>query len=125
MCLSLNLVCPATIVPYAADDGTYVTTGIGDGLAVVKRLDSGEELSVLLEEIGQLEQQAAPLVWCCQPPYTVEGLAGSSYGDVDVLLGGLGDLSDNLLSGGVDNLKLLLVNALDPLAIDIPSRGRV
>lgn len=59
--LALNLVCPTSIVPYAANDGTDITTGHIDGLAVVERLDSGKQVCVLLEQIGKLQQQARPL----------------------------------------------------------------
>lgn len=59
--LALDLVCPTTIVPYAANDGTNIATSHVDRLAVVERLDSGQKVCVLLEQVGELQQQATPL----------------------------------------------------------------
>lgn len=55
--LANNLVGPAGIVPDAANDGGDITTSKGDGLSVVERLNSSEELSVLLGNIGQLVEE--------------------------------------------------------------------
>lgn len=52
--LALNLICPAAIVPYGANDGTNVAARHVDRLAIVKRLDSGQEICVLLEKVGKL-----------------------------------------------------------------------
>lgn len=49
MGLALDLVGPAAVVPYGTYDGTEVTSGHVDGLAVVKGLDSGQKICVLLE----------------------------------------------------------------------------
>jgi hypothetical protein len=51
-------------------------------------------------------------------PLTLESLAGSTDSQVDILLGTFADGADDLLGGGVDNLELLLVDTLNPLAID-------
>lgn len=122
--LALNLVCPTTIVPYAANDGTDITTGHVDGLAIVERLDSSQQVCVLLEQIGQLQQQASPLGGGSLLPRALECLAGGSYGQVDILLVTLVNLGDNLLGGGVDNVELLLVDRLDPLAVNVPEKRR-
>lgn len=117
--LALDLVGPASVVSDAADDGADITTGVGDGLSVVEGLDGGEEVEVLLGKVGKLQQQDASLVGGGGLPDAVEGLAGGLDGEVDVLLGTLADGGDGLLGGGVDNLELLLVNTLNPLAVNV------
>jgi hypothetical protein len=57
--LALDLVGPTTVVSEAANNGTDITTGVGDGLSVVERLNSGEKVEVLLSEIGELEEEVA------------------------------------------------------------------
>lgn len=118
--LSLNLVGPATIVANASDNSADITSGQADGLAVVQRLDSGEKIEVLLSQIGQLEHQAASLAGCDSFPCCVESLAGCGNGKIDVLLGTFADGGDDLLGCGVDDLKLLLVDTLNPLVVDEP-----
>lgn len=118
--LSLNLVGPATVVADASNNSADITSGHGDGLAVVQRLDSGEKVEVLLGEIGELEHQAATLAGSNLSPCCVESLAGSGNGQIDILLGTFADRGDDLLGGGVDDLELLLVDTLDPLVVNEP-----
>jgi hypothetical protein len=122
-CLALDLVGPTTVVSEAANNGTDIATGVGDGLSVVERLNSGEEVEVLLGEVGKLEEEVASGLGSSLPPLAVEGLAGSSDSQVDILLGTLTDGGDDLLSGGVDNLELSLVDTLNPLAVDEEANG--
>lgn len=121
--LTLDLVGPAGIVSEGANDGGDIATGVGDGLSVVERLNSGEDLAVLLGDIGELVQEETTLVRGSELPGGVEGLAGSGDSKVDILLGTLADGGDDLLSGGVDNLELLLVDTLDPLAVNEAGEG--
>jgi len=116
--LSLDLVGPTTVVSEAANDGTDITTGVGDGLSVVERLNSGEKVEVLLSEIGELEEEVASDLGRSGSPLALESLAGSGDSQVDILLGTLADGGDDLLGGGVDNLELSLVDTLNPLAAD-------
>lgn len=58
------------------------------------------------------------------PPLAIEGLPRGGNGNVDILLGGLGDGADDLLGGGVDDLEGLLVYALDELIVDEAEGGR-
>lgn len=122
MRLALDLIGPTTIVPYGTNDGTKITTGHVDGLAIVEGLDGGQEICVLLQKVGQLQQHATSLVGCCLLPWALECLASSGNGDIYIFLGGLVDLADDLLGGGVDDIELLLVDALDPLAVNVPGR---
>jgi len=116
--LSLDLVGPAGIVSESANDGGNIATGVADGLSVVERLDGGEGLLVLVAEIGELLEEDTTLVGGGELPGTVEGLAGGGDGEIDVLLGTLADGGDDLLGGGVDDLELLLVDTLGPLAVN-------
>lgn len=117
--LALDLVGPSTVVADAANDGANITAGHVDGLAVVERLDSSEKLGVLLSDVGKLEHQVGTGVWCgVDAPCGVESLASSGDCEIDILLGTLADLGDDLLGGGVNDVELLLVDTLDPLVVD-------
>lgn len=96
--LAVNLVGPSTVVADARNNGTNIATGHGDGLSVVERLDGGEEVDVLLSNIGELEHQLAALVCAGLAPCRVESLAGGGDSQVDILLGSLVDGDDRLLS---------------------------
>lgn len=123
--LALDLVCPTSVVPDATDDGTDVTPGHADGLAIVEGLDGGQQVEVLLGEVGELEQQDAALVRGGLAPRSLEGLAGGGDGEVDVLLGSLAHGADDLLCCGVDDLEGLLVDGLYPLVVDEPGNTEV
>lgn len=116
--LALDLVGPPAVVPDAPGDGADVPPRHADGLSVVERLNGGELLRVGLDEVGELQEQAAALAGGGGPPGALEGLAGGGDGGIDILLGGLADGADDLLGGGVDDLELLLVGALDELVVD-------
>jgi hypothetical protein len=118
--LALNLVGPSTVVADAGNDSTDVTAGHADRLAIVKRLNGSEELDILLGDVGKLEHQIGTSVGGdIHAPCSVESLAGGRDGEINILLGTLADLADNLLGGGVDDIELLLVDALDPLAVNV------
>lgn len=116
--LALNLVGPAGVVADAANDGANIALGHGDGLAIVERLDGGEKVNVLLGNVGQLVHEGTTLLRGDLGPGGVKGLAGSGYGEVDILLGGLANGGDDFLGGGVDDFKLALVNSLGPFTVD-------
>lgn len=118
--LALDLVGPAGVVSQAADDGADVALGHGDGLSVVEGLDGGEEVGVLLGDVGELVQVDGTLGGGDLLPNALERLARGGDGDVDILLGSLVDGTDYLLGRGVDDLEGLLVDALDPLVVDEP-----
>lgn len=118
--LALDLVGPTAVVADSADDGANIATGHGDGLAIVERLDSGKEVEVLLEQVGELEEVDATLLGSDIAPDTLESLAGSGDSDIDILLGGLVDGADDLLGSGVNDLEGLLVDTLDELVVDEP-----
>jgi hypothetical protein len=117
--LTLNLVCPTTVVPQAASCSRNVNAlGHAESLAVVEGLDGGEQIGIFFEEIGKLHEKLSAVLGRLLSPWAVEGLACSVDGDVDILLGGLLDRADNLLSRGVDDLKGLAVYGLDEFVVD-------
>lgn len=95
--LALDLVRPTSIVPYAADNSGDVSLCHRDGLAVIQRLDRSQQVSVLLEEVGQLQQVQTPLLGRGVPPCALKGLPGGGDRNIDVFLGTLVDGADNLL----------------------------
>lgn len=118
--LALNLVGPTTVVADGANNGANITTSHGDGLAIVERLNGGEEVEVLLDQVGELEEVDTTLLGSGLAPDTIERLAGGGDGKIDILFGGLVDGADDLLGGGVDDLELLLLDTLDELVVDEP-----
>jgi hypothetical protein len=122
--LALNLVGPSSVVPQATSSGGNIDVlGHAEGLAVVESLDGSNEVGILLEQIGKLVKQLSPVLWCLLSPWAVEGFAGGSNSDVNILLGGLLNTADDLLSGGVDNIKGLAVNGLYELIVDEAGRA--
>lgn len=117
----MDLVRPATVVPQGRGTVAHVGLGHGDGLAVVQRLDGSEEVHVLLKLDREVDEQLAALLRSDFPPLALEGLAGRSDGNVDILLGGLVDGANDLLGGGVDDLESLAVDTLDELVVDEPA----
>ena len=115
---ALDLVGPAAVVSEAACAHADVDLGHVKGLAVVERLNGCEEVEVLLEQLRELDEELSSVLWGLLPPWALEGLAGRGYGNVDILLGGLLDLADDLLVRWVVDLELLAVNGLHPLVVD-------
>lgn len=122
--LALDLIGPTAVVADGANNGANIATGHGDGLAIVERLNSGEEIEVLLDQVGELEEVDTTLLGSDLAPDTLESLAGSGDGNIDILLGGLVDGADDLLGSGVDDLEGLLLDTLDELVVDEPGRAR-
>jgi len=107
--LALDLVRPATVVPQSTDTHADVDLGHGDGLAIVERLNRGEQVEVLLEQIGELHKKSAAVLRGLFPPWAFESLACGGDGDVDVLLRGFLDRGDDALICGVDHIEGLAV----------------
>ena len=120
--LAGDLVRPTTVVSEAADAHADVNLGHGDGLAVVERLNSSEQVEVLLEQVGELHKKSATVLRGLFPPRALKGLACGGDGDVDILLGGLLDRGDYALVGGVDNIEGPALCGFDELVVDEPGR---
>lgn len=96
---TVELVSPAGIVTETVNDFLQVAVeGVAVRLAVVPRLNGGEDLLVLLDEIGKSEQEQAPLSTGHVPPrLVVQGSTGSGDGLVDILGASCFDGADFLL----------------------------
>jgi hypothetical protein len=121
--LALNLVGPSTVVSQASGNGCDITLGQCNCLSVIQRLNSSQEVQVLLDQVGQVDQVLTTVLWGRLPPCRLVGLPGSCYGNVDILLSGFVNRANNLLGGGVDNLKGLSVNTLNPFVVDEPAEA--
>lgn len=120
--LAVDLVGPATVVSDAGADEGELSGSQRNGLAVVVTLNGGELFGISVDQVGKLHQHAATVGGGGLPPCCVESLASSGNSNVDILLGGLADRGDDVLSGRVDDFELFLVNTLDELAVDEPCR---
>lgn len=117
--LTLNLVGPSSVVPQATSGGRDIDVpGHAESLTVVESLNRGEKIGILLKEVGELDKQLSSVLWCLLPPWAVEGLACGSDSNVNILLGGLGNIADDLLGRWVDDLEGLAVNGLYELIVD-------
>ena len=56
---ALDLVGPAGVVAQGVADALHVALGVGDRLAAVERFERGELGGVLLDQVGQLEEELA------------------------------------------------------------------
>ena len=109
----------AHVAEHVRGQGHVGDAGDGDGLAVVDRLELGEFLQILVDQLGQLPHQLAALgAGHARPRTFVEGAARRRDGTVDVLLVGLGDLGQHGPGRGVVDRKGLARGGGDPLAID-------
>ena len=85
--LALDLVGPSTVVSQAASAAGHVDIlGHAESFAIVQSLNRGEEVGILLKELGKLDKKLSTVLWGFFPPWSVEGFAGSSDGDIDILL---------------------------------------
>lgn len=118
--LTRNLVCPTAVVADASRRVGDVDLGEEERLAVVEGLNGGEDISIPLHQVGQLDQHATPVGWGRVLPAALECLAGSSDGNIHILLRSLMDGDNGLLIVGVDSLEGLVLDTLHPLTIDEP-----
>ena len=89
--------------------GEPISLGDGAGQLVVAGLDAGGERG---DDVGALGRGHL------RPRAVVERLAGGGDGAVDVGVGGLGDLGDDLFGVGRDHVELVGARRLDPVAAD-------
>src|SRR5208337_1416329 len=120
--LALDLVGPAGVIAEAVDHERQVdVAALGDWLAVVKGLELGQLVDVLLGQVGEPVHQAAAIAGVHLAPgalAVVERLPRGLDREVDV--GGVahGDFGDDLLGRGVDGLECLATDTVSQLAID-------
>ncbi len=93
--------------------------GDGDGLAVVERLEFGEFVEVLFEQVAELPDEAAALGGLhAGPGAVVEGVAGGADGAVDVFRLGLGNVGHDLAGGGIVDGEGLAGGGEDEASVD-------
>ena len=84
--------------------GDVSALGPVEGLAVVEGLKGGQDVLVLLHEIGELAKEAGALdTSCIESPGSLESLVGGLVGDVDILGSALDDASSRFAVGGVNH----------------------
>src|SRR5207245_7647690 len=104
-----ELVRPAGVVAEGLGAGRDVdVAALGEGLAVVERLELRQLVAVLLDQVGDLEEQALALTRVhARPSAVVERAARGARSAIDVLLVALRDPREHLARGGVDGLERL------------------
>ncbi|SEK09162.1 hypothetical protein SAMN05216550_117123 [Paraburkholderia tropica] len=87
--------------------------------ALIERFERGEFVAVLLDEIGELEQQTLA---CggrqASPRIGFEGAARGAHGCVDVGVAGVGNLRDFMAGGRIEHGEMAAVAALDKASVD-------
>ncbi len=82
--LSVDLVCPSTIISEAAGGQLDVDLGHRKSLAVIERLDGSEGVGVFVEEVTELGQHLTSGRGERLAPDAIEGFPGGLDGDVDI-----------------------------------------
>ena len=116
---ALDLVGPARVVAQRVADALHVALRVGDRLAAVERLERGQLGGVLLDQVGQLEQQPAAIGGVHRAPGArFEGPPRRLDRLVDVGRAGRRDLGDHLARRRVVRLELAAIDRVDPLIVD-------
>src|SRR5438045_1132258 len=103
----------------AVGDGRdLLRPGRCERLADVLRLELGELVAVRLDRLGQLEQALAAVARRGVRPTSLESLAGSGHGAIDVLFAALWHVRDDLAGGGVDDLLIAASRTGRPPPVD-------
>ena len=92
--------------------------GFPDGLAVVHGLDGGQQFLVLIDDIGDLQQDGGALIGFQVPP-SGERSPGGLDGSIHIFLGCLGTLRQLFARGGVGGGEVFPTRGGNPLSIDI------
>jgi hypothetical protein len=96
-----------------------VAARIGDGLAIVERLDLGELVSVLFEEVAEVPHKPRALGGRdARPRAGFKRLPRRLHRKVDVGFVARGDVRDDFLRRRILDLKGLAALGLDPFAAD-------
>jgi hypothetical protein len=101
--LTVDLVGPSTVV---SEDGSgfsdIETLGNGKSLSVVEGFEGSKDIDISFHQGSDLHEQLASLeTWNVESPGGVEGIVGGIKSDFNVGSETLGDLDEDLTSGGV------------------------
>src|SRR5690606_15191354 len=98
-------------------------TGHALGLAHVDRLELGEFVCMRFDQVGDLVHDLFALDRRkVAPAAVIERGTGGSHGAIDVLVGRLDELRDDLARRGILDVDRLAARAVDPLAVDVELR---
>jgi hypothetical protein len=61
--LTLNLICPSSVVSDASRSSGNVALGHGNRLSIVKSLNGGKCLNITVEELSKLVEELASVAW--------------------------------------------------------------
>ena len=116
---AFDLVGPAGVIPERVADPFHVPLGIRDRLAAVERLEGCQVGGVLLDQVGQLEQEF-PLFGGVHgaPGARLQRPSRRLHRPVDVGRARGRDLRDDIARGRVIRLKLAAIDRVYPLVID-------
>ena len=124
--LAVDLGCPSGVVAQNIDHHGHIHVArFEDRLAVVQRLQFGEFVDMVFDQVGQPPDQAAPFAGRHLAPGSApifESFAGGPHGVVHVLRTGFNDLGQHFARGRIDGIKLL--PAVNPLTSNQQSTWR-
>ncbi len=106
------------VVAQHAEHAQLVAAGAADRRAHVEGVELRQFLEILLDEIGELEQQGLPLERLDLAPRSLEGAAGRGDRAVDVLGIALGDGGEQFAGRRIMRLEFLAGGGVDPFAVD-------
>jgi len=111
--LAVDLVRPSTVIPEGGGALSHVESlSSAERLSVVEGLDGRENVSVSLDQFGDLDKDLSSLEsGSVQSPSSVESLAGGFDGDFDVGLDTLGNGGEDFAGGGVDDTGVSATSA--------------
>lgn len=106
LCININhftfhLVRPTSIVIEHGDAVRDISDRPLLSLAVVERLDLGQQIEVLFDQIGYSAQQLSSIFGGCRAPWTFERSSRGGHGQVNVLAPGFRDMGDDLFGAAL------------------------
>ena len=111
----------AGVIAIAMERIVYIALGLPQGLAHVHGFNAGQFVPVLVDEVGDLQQDVTSGLTVHIPPVTglIEGRFGSGHSALHVFQTGLNDLSQDLTVGRIVGRRSLTADALDPFTVNI------
>ncbi|MEA2869466.1 MAG: hypothetical protein QOE39_4181, partial [Bradyrhizobium sp.] len=106
------------VISEHAEHAQLVAAGTADRRAHIERVELRKLLEILLDEIGELEQQVLPLERLDLAPWSFEGAARRGNRAVDVFRVAFGNGREQFAGGGVVRLEALAGSGVDPFAVD-------
>jgi hypothetical protein len=108
----------AGVVPQHAQHPSPPAAGAGDRRADIERVERAQLVEVLLDQVGDAQQQRLPLKGFCQPAWTVEGSPSRGHRAIDILGIALGHVCQQRARGRIAALEGLTRGGIHPPSID-------